>query len=88
MTQMVLYTGNGVTLSPLYAEGRTQSRYIRLIADTGKGITNGEMILACVNALRDEISNWADCELPSRGEQLSETEQKALAYDILMGVSE
>lgn len=41
MIQKTLYTGNGASLSPVYAEGRTESKYIRLIAEEGKAITDG-----------------------------------------------
>ena len=89
MKQVILYTGNGVSLSPVYAEGRTESKYIRLIADDGKAITNGASVTVCVDVLKENASLWTDCELPTEEEEtMTETEQKANAYDILMGVAE
>lgn len=79
MIQKILYIGNGVSLSPMYAEGRTESEYVRLIADEGKAITNGVTVTACVDVLRTDADNWTDCELPSEdfGEEL--TAEEALA---------
>lgn len=88
MIQKTLYTGNGVSLSPVYAEGRTESKYIRLIADDGKAITNGNTVTTCVDVLKENVPLWTDCELPPEEETMTETEQKAHAYDILMGVTE
>lgn len=88
MIQRTLYTGSGVSLSPVYAEGRTESKYIRLIADEGKAITNGNTVTVCVDVLKENVPLWTDCELPPEETELTETEQKAHAYDILMGVAE
>lgn len=79
MIQKTLYTGNGVSLSPMYAEGRTESKYVRLIADEGKAITNGVTVTACVDVLKADVGNWTDCELPTdeAGEEL--TAEEALA---------
>lgn len=89
MKQLTLYTGNGVSLSPVYAEGREESKYVRLIADDGKAITNGKTVTVCVDVLKENVSLWTDCDLPEEEpEPLNETEQKAKAYDILMGVTE
>lgn len=86
MIQKTLYTGNGVSLSPVYAEGRTESKYIRLIADDGKAITNGNTVTVCVDVQRENAPFWTDCELPpEESEPMTETEQKAAAYDIIMG---
>ena len=87
MIQKTLYTGNGASLSPVYAEGRTESKYIRLIAEEGKAITDGETVTVCVDALEENVPLWADCELPVE-EVMTETEEKAKAFDILMGVGE
>ena len=90
MIQKILYTGNGVSLSPVYAEGRAESKYIRLIADDGMAITNGTTVTTCIDVPKDNVGNWADCELPeeSAAAELTEVEQKAKAYDILTGASE
>ena len=64
MIQKPLYTGNGVSLSPVWAEGRTESRYVRLIADEDRAITNGETVTVCVDVLKSDVDKWVDCELP------------------------
>ncbi len=76
MIQKTLYTGNGVSLSPMYAEGRTESKYVRLIADEEKAITNGVTVTTCVDVLKADASNWTDCELPpdSSGDEATEAD--------------
>lgn len=69
MIQKTLYTGAGVSLSPIWAEGRTESRYVRLIADEGMAITNGETITVCVDVLATDAHNWTDCEMPPEEEE-------------------
>ena len=69
MIQKTLYTGNGVSLSPIWAEGRTESSYVRLIADEGMAITNGDIITVCVDVLKTETDKWADCDLPPEEEE-------------------
>lgn len=89
MKQLTLYTGSGVSLSPVYAEGRAESKYVRLVADDGNAITDGETVSVCVDVLKENVPLWTDCDLPEdEPEPLTETEQKAKAYDILMGVTE
>lgn len=88
MIQKILYTGNGVSLSPVYAEGRTESKYVRLIAYDGMAITNGTAVTVCVDVPKENAYFWTDCELPPEEPGLTETEQKARAYDIIMGVAE
>ena len=64
MIQKTLYTGNGVSLSPIFEEGRTESHYVRLIADDDKAITDGTTITVCVDVLKSDADKWMDCELP------------------------
>lgn len=64
MTQTTLYTGNGISLSPVYEEGRTQSAYVRLEADEGKVLQNGEIITSCVDVLDSDVSNWTEIDEP------------------------
>lgn len=66
MTQMTLYTGAGASLSPVNAEGRTVSDYVRLIAEEGMGITDGETVTTCIDTLTPEL--WSDCALPEEPE--------------------
>lgn len=74
MIRIPLYTGGGVSLSPQNGEGRRVSEYMRLVADEGKGITNGTIITICADVRQDMTDNWTDCELPTGG-QICETEQ-------------
>lgn len=69
MIQKALYTGNGVSLSPIWAEGRTESRYVRLIADDGMAITNGDTVTFCVDVLAEDAHKWTDCEMPPEEEE-------------------
>lgn len=76
-----LYTGNGVSLSPKFEDGRTLSDYVRLVADEEKAITNGERIAICVDVLITDVDLWSDCELPMEDlEEVTEQDyQNALA---------
>lgn len=82
MIQKPLYTGNGVSLSPVNAEGRTLSKYVRLIADDNMAITNGVTVSTCVDVLAEDVAKWTDCELPPE-----ETEEAAEA-DYLEALAE
>lgn len=86
MIQKTLYTGNGVSLSPIWAEGRTESRYVRLIADEGRAITDGETVTVCVDVLAEDAQKWTDCELPEADdpEEATEADYQAALRD--MGV--
>ena len=64
MIQKTLYTGNGVSLSPNWEEGRTESHYVRLIAYEDRAITDGVIVTLCVDVLAVDACNWTDCELP------------------------
>ena len=62
MKQITLYTGGGVSLSPVYADGRTESDYVRLVADEGMMLKKGEVTLMCVDVLKEDASNWNEIE--------------------------
>ena len=64
MITMKLYTGNGVSLSPINTEGRKLSAYVRLVAEDGMAITNGSRVTTCADVLAIDASNWKDCEAP------------------------
>lgn len=64
MKKLNLYTGNGVSFSPINEEGRTKTDYVRIIADEGKGITNGKIIVTSIDLLDRESIYWNDCDLP------------------------
>ena len=58
-----LYTGNGVSLSPKFEEGRILSDYVRLVADEEKAITDGTRIVTCVDVLSACASEWVEVTL-------------------------
>lgn len=70
MKQIPLYTGGGVSLSPVMAEGRTLSRYVRLVAEDGQAITDGQTVTTCVDTMTPE--GWADCEVSAVEEVTTE----------------
>lgn len=72
----------GVTTSPVKPNGEYTERY-RLIADEGKVLTDGATVAVCVDATSPD--GWTEIDDPG---EMTETEQKAAAYDILTGVSE
>lgn len=89
MVQKQLYTTEAAYLTEHPGENCTISLFVRLIAEEGKAITDGETVTVCVDVLKENVPLWTDCEMPpEEPEPMTETEQKARAYDILMGVSE
>lgn len=64
MTTITLYTGGGVSLSPIYEEGRTQSSYVRLVADEGKALQNGEIVTTCIDVPLSDVGNWTEINEP------------------------
>lgn len=70
MTTVTLYTGGGVSRSPQNADGRRVSDYVRLVADDGRGITDGTAVVTCIDVKKADAANWADCDAPT--EQLSD----------------
>lgn len=84
MKQIPLYSGNGASLSP-NGEGRTLSAYVRLVADDGMILKNGERETTVIDVLASTVSEWK--EIPAPDSEPTEAD-KAEAYDILMGVNE
>lgn len=54
----------GVTVSP-DVMGGTEDRKgrVRLVADEGKAITNGEVIATVIDVDVADVGNWTDCEM-------------------------
>ena len=71
--------GGGVTVSPVMPDTE-YTQLVRLVAEEGCILTDGTTVTACVDT--DNPDAWT--EVP----ELSEVEEKAAAYDILMGVSQ
>ncbi len=57
-----LYSGNEVSYSPEFTEGMREADKVRLIADEGKAITNGTVVLTCKDVSPVEVEKWSDCE--------------------------
>lgn len=84
MRQITLYTGGGVTFSPHWAEGRTESDYIRLVADDGMMLENGNFTTFCIDVLKTDAPNWS--EVPYVEPIPEPTAEELL--DIITGVTE
>ena len=82
MIKVALYTGAGVSLSPLCQKGAKLSTFVRLVADDGKALTkDGVNFTTCVDTV--SVDGWYEKDADSNEATLAE---KAAAYDILMGV--
>lgn len=86
MRQIILYTGEGASLTPQYIEGRTQSRYVRLVADEGKMLFNGTVSTDCIDILLSDLSNWDEIEyiepeIEPTDEELAEAGRVMMAYE-------
>lgn len=81
MTTIILYTGEGVSLSPIYKENRVESNYIRLIADDGKILQKEDITSICIDVLSSDASNWTEIERPPDEPELNNNE----ALEILLG---
>lgn len=87
MTTIKLYTGGGVSLSPVNAEGRTESEYVRLVADDGMMLVNGGLFSTAADVNKADVGAWQEVPyVEPDGEPA--IEDKAEAYDILMGKEE
>lgn len=74
----------GVTTSPIAPpDGTDYGIRYRLIADEGKTLTDGTTTTTCTDTADPVI--WTEIDDPG---DMTETEEKARAYDILTGVSE
>ena len=82
MTTVTLYTGGGVSFSPLSGEGRTVSACVRLVADEGRGITDGQRVLFVADVRKEEAGSWYDCDAPEEPETDPTAEE---ASEILFG---
>jgi hypothetical protein len=75
----------GVTVSTVKPDSE-YTEMTRLVADKGYILTDGVKRVHCTDT--DNPSVWSEVEYIENEEGMSETEQKAHAYDILMGVAE
>ena len=80
MKRITLYTGGGVSLSPVNAEGRRVSEYVRLIAEEGMGITDGSIVTTCIDTKTPEA--WTDCPAPPEPEEAPTEEDYEAALEV------
>lgn len=93
MQKITLYhytrPNGGVTVSPVMPSEDYTVMY-RLVADESFILTDGEIFTYCTDATDPSV--WSEVEYNEEQEdtieEYSEIEQKARAFDILMGVSE
>lgn len=83
MTELKLYTGGGVSMSPMDGEGRKLSAYVRLVAEDGMAITNGKTVTTCADVLATDAPNWTDCEAPADEDELTAEEALAELVEVL-----
>lgn len=75
----------GVSVSTVKPDAE-YTEMTRLVADEGYILTDGVKYLYCTDT--DNPSAWSEVEYTEGQDEPSETEQKAHAYDVLMGVAE
>jgi hypothetical protein len=75
----------GVTVSTVKPDAE-YTELTRLFADEGYTLTDGVNYTSCIDT--DNPDAWVEVEYTEGQDEPSEVEQKAHAYDILMGVSE
>ena len=64
MIEMKLCTGGGMSFAPVQKDGSIESDYVRLVADDGYAITNGEDVVTVIDVPKRDVQNWTDCDLP------------------------
>lgn len=65
MTKEKIYTYlgvNGTITSPVYLEGIYSVKKIRLIADEGKILSDGNKRISSITVQEDEVSNWTEID--------------------------
>ena len=80
----------GTTTSPVAPDaGVDYTTKVRLIADEGKILSKDTITVSVIDT--DTSEGWEEIDAPSTTEEydsLTETEEKAKAYDIITGVSQ
>ncbi len=84
MNKINLYTGGGISLSPFDGEDRVLSSVVRLVADEGRGITDGQTVTTSIDTRNPDV--WIDCDLPEETPAEEEPSAEEL-LDIIMGGS-
>lgn len=84
MRKEILYTGEKVYFSIHQSAGMVESDFIRLTAEEGKAITNGEDITTTADVPKEYLDKWTDCEKPVYEELATEADYQVALRD--MGV--
>ena len=87
MRIVTLYTGGGVSLSPTQREGSVEADYVRLVAEDGYAIINGEYVDDVIDVRKSDVQNWHDCEKPPTPPEPEPEASAEEIVDILTGVS-
>lgn len=73
MTKRTVYKypgENGVVISPVKITNTPCEELVRLIASTGKILTNNiSEPTSCIDVMPDEVANWLEIEEPESEEQ-------------------
>ena len=77
--------GGGVTVSTVKPDAE-YTELTRLVADGGYILTDGTNYASCTDT--DNPSVWSEVVDTENQDEMTEIEQKANAYDVLMGVAE
>ncbi len=82
MKTLTLYTGGGVSISPSSGDGRTKSAYVRLVAEDGKILQNGEIAAFCIDVLAENADVWTEVDyIETEEDELTDEE----ALEIIFG---
>jgi hypothetical protein len=70
MKKQVIYKylgTNGTIESPVHLEDIYYVRSVRLVAETGKALTNGDRVVSSITVPEDEVDQWSEIE--SQGQE-------------------
>ena len=65
MTKNIIYRylgRNGIITSPILLEGNAPITMYRLIADTNKVLTNGEIITTMIDVFIEDLDKWTEID--------------------------
>lgn len=88
MTIVPLYTSERASLSPRREPSSVESNYVRLVADGGYAITDGEAVVNVIDVEKEDIARWSDCEQPPVPPTPEPEPSADEILDIVLGVEE
>lgn len=77
MRKETLYTGEKVYFSIHQSAGMVESDFVRLTAEEGKAITNGEDTTTTADVPKEYLDKWTDCEKPVEQELATDEDYQA-----------